>query len=162
MIFHDENDPFGFMNDAYRNNLMKRGIIYDSKPKNGVITEDSEDIAAPDENEPTPETSGEEDSSFDPSLMNQDFPDADYDLQTEIIKFFVNNPGAEPELFREYATSLGVDPDEFQKQANILLTQLIQIYVNDSEDMGYGDALTTDQEIDPNILNMVTPDQTGE
>ena len=53
------------------------------------------------------------------------------------------------------ANSLGIDPDELQFQANILLTQLIQIYLQDAESMGYGDALTTDDEIDPEIIRLV-------
>ena len=81
---------------------------------------------------------------------------SDYDLQNQIITFFTNNPGAEPELFREFANSLGIDPDELQFQANILLTQLIQIYLQDAESMGYGDALTTDDEIDPEIIRLVS------
>lgn len=90
------------------------------------------------------------------------FPDANYDLQNEIIRFFVNNPGAEPEIFRQYATSIGIEPEEFQKQANILLSQLLQIYISDSEELGYGNALTSDDEISAEIQQMVTPDEEGE
>ena len=86
------------------------------------------------------------------------FPEANYDLQNEIIKFFNNNPGAEPELFRQFSTSIGVDPEELQRQSNILLRQLLNIYTQDAESLGYGSALT-DDDVDPAIQNLVTPDE---
>ena len=86
------------------------------------------------------------------------YPDVDYDIQNEIIKFFVNNPGAEPELFRQYGTSIGIDPDEFQRQENILLSQLLKIYTQDSSDLGYGSSLT-DDEVSDEIRDMVTPSE---
>ncbi len=116
----------------------------------GIIIEDTKAILsesdAMEDPEPTP-----------PVDNDNDFANVDYDIQNEIIKFFVNNPGGDPELFRQYATSIGVDPDEFQRQENILLSQLLKIYTQDSEDMGYGSSLT-DDEVDPEIANMVTPD----
>lgn len=86
-----------------------------------------------------------------------DEPDADYDLQNEIIKFFNNNPATDPEIFRQYALSIGIDPDEFQRQANILLSQLLKIYTQDASDLGYGSALQ-DDDVDEEIRQMVTPD----
>ena len=86
-----------------------------------------------------------------------DEPEADYDLQNEIIKFFNNNSATDPEVFRQYAVSIGVDPDEFQKQANILLSQLLKIYTQDASDLGYGRALE-DDDVDEEIRRLVTPD----
>lgn len=86
-----------------------------------------------------------------------DDQDADYDLQNEIIKFFNNNSATDPEVFRQYAVSIGVDPDEFQKQANILLSQLLKIYTQDASDLGYGRALE-DDDVDEEIRRLVTPD----
>lgn len=86
-----------------------------------------------------------------------DDQDADYDLQNEIIKFFNNNPATDPEVFRQYAVSIGIDPDEFQRQANILLSQLLKIYTQDASDLGYGSALQ-DDDVDEEIRQMVTPD----
>lgn len=84
------------------------------------------------------------------------FPEANYDLQNEIIKFFSNNPGADPELFRQFATSIGVEPDELQKQMNILFTQLLKLYLNDAEELGYGSSLT-DEEVPEDIRQLVAP-----
>lgn len=134
----------------FNNDIMDRQKLIDL----GIIIEDvktvlseSDDMESPAE-DITPAIDGN---------TENDFANVDYDLQNEIIKFFVNNPGADPELFRQYATSIGVDPDEFQRQENILLSQLLKIYTQDSEDMGYGSSLT-DDEVDPEIANMVTPD----
>ena len=132
----------------FNNDIMDRQKLIDL----GIIIEDvkavlseSDDMESPAE-DITPQVDGD-----------NEFANVDYDLQNEIIKFFVNNPGGDPELFRQYATSIGVDPDEFQRQENILLSQLLKIYTQDSEDMGYGSSLT-DDEVDPEIANMVTPD----
>ena len=73
-----------------------------------------------------------------------------------MIKFFNNNPGAEPEIFRQYAISIGVEPEELQRQANILMSQLLNIYTQDAESLGYGTSLT-DDEVDPAIQSLVTP-----
>lgn len=103
------------------------------------------------------------DSSPETELLAGDedqFPDADYEMQDEIIRFFVNNPGADPETFREYSISLGADPDEMQRQQNILLSQLLSIYVQDSEDLGYGNALTND-EVPQEVRDMVTQQDGG-
>ena len=86
----------------------------------------------------------------------EQFPDANYELQNEVIKFFNNNPGAEPEIFRQYAISIGVEPEELQRQANILMSQLLNIYTQDAESLGYGTSLT-DDEVDPAIQSLVTP-----
>ena len=130
-----------------RKALVELGIIIEDPKK--VLSEadefdaEEEDLAA---DEITPEI-GED----------NDYPEVDYDIQNEIIKFFVNNPGADPELFRQYGTSIGIDPDEFQRQENILLSQLLKIYTQDSQDLGYGSSLT-DDEVSDEIRDMVTPD----
>ena len=129
-------------------NLMSRQTLVEL----GIIIEDSKKVLS---------ESDEFDSAADeisPEIDDDaDYPDVDYDIQSEIIKFFVNNPGADPELFRQYGSSIGIDPDEFQKQENILLSQLLKIYTQDSEDLGYGSSLT-DDEVSDEIRNMVTPD----
>lgn len=84
----------------------------------GLIVE-SEDTFDSEEG-PMPDDQSEEIAADSNTQMETDFPDADYDLQNEIIRFFNNNPGAEPELFRQYAASIGVEPDELQKQMNII------------------------------------------
>ena len=133
-----------------RQTLVELGIIIEDSKK--VLSESDEfDSAAEEEmNSAADEISPEIDD-------DADYPDVDYDIQSEIIKFFVNNPGADPELFRQYGSSIGIDPDEFQKQENILLSQLLKIYTQDSEDLGYGSSLT-DDEVSDEIRNMVTPD----
>lgn len=135
-----------------RKTLVELGIIIEDPKK--VLSESDEFDAA---EEDMDSAAGE----ITPSLDNDsDYPDVDYDIQNEVIKFFVNNPGAEPELFRQYGTSIGIDPDEFQKQENILLSQLLKIYTQDSQDLGYGTSLT-DDEVSDEIRNMVTPDNGG-
>ena len=133
-----------------RKALVELGIIIEDPKK---VLSEADEFDAEEENlvgdEITPEI-GED----------NEYPDADYNIQNEIIKFFVNNPGADPELFRQYGTSLGIDPDEFQKQENILLSQLLKIYTQDSQDLGYGTSLT-DDEVSDEIRNMVTPDNGG-
>ena len=133
-----------------RQTLVELGIIIED-PKKVLSESDEFDSAAEDEaNLATDEISPEIDD-------DADYPEVDYDIQSEIIKFFVNNPGAEPELFRQYGAPIGIDPDEFQKQENILLSQLLKIYTQDSQDLGYGSSLT-DDEVSDEIRDMVTPD----
>ena len=133
-----------------RQTLVELGIIVED-PKKVLSESDEFDSAAEDEmDSAADEISPEIDD-------DADYPDVDYDIQSEIIKFFVNNPGAEPELFRQYGASIGIDPDEFQKQENILLSQLLKIYTQDSQDLGYGSSLT-DDEVSDEIRDMVTPD----
>jgi len=133
-----------------RKSLIELGIIIED-PKRVLAESDEFDAAEDDMNSAADEitTQLDDDSSY---------PDVDYDIQNEIIKFFVNNPGADPELFRQYGTSIGIDPDEFQRQENILLSQLLKIYTQDSSDLGYGSSLT-DDEVSDEIRNMVTPSE---
>lgn len=144
------------MNRAHHEELIKKGIIYSSRRQ--LLTEDGEIDPMAQMPEEKPEEAPEDAEcpcpQFDPS--QQDIPGTDYGMQGEIIKFFSENPGADPQTVREYARSCGIDPEEFQFQSNILLSQLIQLYVQDAEDLGYGDSLTAD-EVDPNITSMVTP-----
>ena len=134
----------------FDNDIMDRQKLIDL----GIIIEDVKTVLKESDEGEDPEDSAAE---MTPSVdENDQFPNVDYDIQNEIIKFFVNNPGGDPELFRQYATSIGIDPDEFQRQENILLSQLLKIYTQDSENMGYGSALT-DDEVDDEIANMVTP-----
>ena len=134
----------------FNNDIMDRQKLIDL----GIIIEDVKAVLS--ESDAMEDPAAEEELT--PPVDNDnEYANVDYDLQNEIIKFFVNNPGGDPELFRQYATSIGVDPDEFQRQENILLSQLLKIYTQDSEDMGYGSSLT-DDEVDPEIANMVTPD----
>lgn len=108
----------------------------------GIIVEDSVDPIDPEALEPgTDDTSDIEQIS---AQNENEFPDADYDLQNEIIKFFLNNPAPEPELFREFSIATGIDADELQYQANILLTQLVNIYTADAENLGYGNPWIND------------------
>ena len=141
-------DPFAYINEPFKQSLIKRGIIFEEDNTN--IEPDQTNINLNNQN------NDENNDDIIKQAASEDFPGVDYDLQNQIITFFTNNPGAEPELFREFANSLGIDPDELQFQANILLTQLIQIYLQDAESMGYGDALTTDDEIDPEIIRLVS------
>lgn len=133
-----------------RKSLIELGIIIED-PKRVLAESDEFDAAEDDMNSAADEitTQLDDDSSY---------PDVDYDIQNEIIKFFVNNPGADPELFRQYGTSIGIDPDEFQRQENILLSQLLKIYTQDSSDLGYGSSLT-DDEVSDEIRDMVTPSE---
>lgn len=133
-----------------RKSLIELGIIIED-PRRVLAESDEFDAAEDDMNSAADEitTQLDDDSSY---------PDVDYDIQNEIIKFFVNNPGADPELFRQYGTSIGIDPDEFQRQENILLSQLLKIYTQDSSDLGYGSSLT-DDEVSDEIRNMVTPSE---
>lgn len=133
-----------------RKSLIELGIIIED-PKRVLAESDEFDAAEDDMNSAADEitTQLDDDSSY---------PDVDYDIQNEIIKFFVNNPGADPELSRQYGTSIGIDPDEFQRQENILLSQLLKIYTQDSSDLGYGSSLT-DDEVSDEIRNMVTPSE---
>ena len=122
----------------------------------GIIIEDSE---PPSEDEIDPATvqyDPNSDESQQSDFELDSFEGVDYDLQNELINFFVNNPGAEPELLRQYALSIGVEPDELQKQENILLSQLLKIYVRDSSDLGYGSSLV-DDEMSDEISQMVQP-----
>lgn len=141
-------DPFAHINEPFKQSLVKRGIIIENDDITIDDISQQENIKDNDQNT--------DDNDIIKQAASEDFPGVDYDLQNQIITFFTNNPGAEPELFREFANSLGIDPDELQLQANILLTQLIQIYLQDAESMGYGDALTTDDEIDPEIIRLVS------
>lgn len=127
-----------------RQQLIEMGIIIESED-----TFDSEDGAMPDD----------QSIEFTDASNEQDieFPEANYELQNEIIRFFSNNPGADPELFRQYAASLGVEPDELQKQMNILFTQLLKVYLQDAESLGYGDALDSDDEIPEEIAQLIGP-----
>jgi hypothetical protein len=136
-------------------NLMSRKTLVEL----GIIIEDPKKVLS--ESDEFDASEEEMDSASD-EITNQvdddaEYPEVDYDIQNEIIKFFVNNPGADPELFRQYGTSIGIDPDEFQKQENILLSQLLKIYTQDSQDLGYGSSLT-DDEVSDEIRDMVTPD----
>ena len=116
----------------------------------GIIIGESEDILnSPDQPQVNPELMANPD---DPDF---DFPEADYDLQNEIIRFFSNNPGAEPELFRQFASSIGVEPDELQKQMNILFSQLLQLYLEDAENLGYGDVLGSEGDIPEDIAQQI-------
>ena len=148
-------DPFKHINEPHTQKLKDLGLIID---QNGILHED-EDIANDDMDQvdsvPVGQTDSEDDGTEIPNI-NNDYPGVDYALQSEIIRFFSTNPAPEPSLFREFATSMGLEPDDLQFQANILLTQLIDIYLKDAEELGYGDALTTDKEIDPEIVKMVT------
>ena len=131
-----------FDNDIMdRQKLIDLGIIIEDV---GTVLSESDEMDSPAED------------IVDSIDGDNEYENVDYDLQNEIIKFFVNNPGGDPDLFRQYATSIGVDPDEFQRQENILLSQLLKIYTQDSESMGYGSALT-DDEVDPEIARLVTP-----
>ena len=136
-------------------NLMSRKTLVEL----GIIIEDPKKVLS--ESDEFDASEEEMDSVADeitPQIDDDaDYPDVDYDIQNEVIKFFVNNPGADPELFRQYGTSIGIDPDEFQKQENILLSQLLKIYTQDSQDLGYGSSLT-DDEVSDEIRDMVTPD----
>ena len=133
-----------------RKTLVELGIIIEDPKKVLSESEDFDDAAEEEMNPAADEIT--------PSIDDDaDYPDVDYDIQSEIIKFFINNPGAEPELFRQYGTSIGIDPDEFQRQENILLSQLLKIYTQDSQDLGYGTSLT-DDEVSDEIRDMVTPD----
>lgn len=137
----------------FNNDIMDRQKLIEM----GIIIEDTKAVLN-ESDSMEGETPEEMDVEPTPSIDEDDlYPNVDYNLQNEIIKFFINNPGADPELFRQYATSIGVDSDEFQRQENILISQLLKIYTQDSEDLGYGSSLT-DDEIDPEIANMVTPD----
>lgn len=147
-------DPFKHINEPHTQKLKDLGLIIDQE---GILHED-EDVAN-DINQIDSVPVGQNDSEDDGTEIQNvtdDYPGVDYALQSEIIRFFSNNPAPEPSLFREFATSMGLDPDDLQNQANILLTQLIDIYLKDAEDLGYGDALTTDKDIDPEIVKMVT------
>jgi len=138
-------------------NLMDRQSLIDL----GIIIEDSRKILSEEDEVDSEYEDGQEMPGDEDSLQIDDdnaYPDVDYDIQNEIIKFFVNNPGAEPELFRQYGTSIGIDPDEFQRQENILLSQLLKIYIQDSSDLGYGSSLT-DDEVSDEIRDMVTPSE---
>ena len=137
-------------------NLMDRRSLIEL----GIIIEDSKKILSEsdefDSVESDPNSAADE---ITPQIDDDNsYPDVDYDIQNEIIKFFVNNPGADPELFRQYGTSIGIDPDEFQRQENILLSQLLKIYTQDSTDLGYGSSLT-DDEVSDEIRDMVTPSE---
>ena len=133
-----------------RKTLIDLGIIIEDPKK---VLSESEDFYNSDEEMENPAV-----DEITPQIDDDsEYPDVDYDIQNEVIKFFVNNPGADPELFRQYGTSIGIDPDEFQKQENILLSQLLKIYTQDSQDLGYGSSLT-DDEVSDEIRNMVTPD----
>lgn len=146
-------DPFEHINGPYRQRLIDAGYFIDDTKSILTEDEDSDDIVNIDN-----QNSDEQPEDFEKDIQNAnfDFPGVNYDLQNEIVTFFTNNPGADPELFREFATSLGIEPDELQLQANILLTQLIDIYLRDAESMGYGDALTADDDIDPEIVRLVS------
>ena len=133
-----------------RKSLIELGIIIED-PRRVLAESDEFDAAEDDMNSAADEISPQLDD-------DSSYPDVDYDIQNEIIKFFVNNPGADPELFRQYGTSIGIDPDEFQRQENILLSQLLKIYTQDSSDLGYGSSLT-DDEVSDEIRNMVTPSE---
>ena len=133
-----------------RKSLIELGIIIED-PKRVLAESDEFDTAEDDMNSAADEITSQLDD-------DSSYPDVDYDIQNEIIKFFVNNPGADPELFRQYGTSIGIDPDEFQRQENILLSQLLKIYTQDSSDLGYGSSLT-DDEVSDEIRNMVTPSE---
>ena len=124
----------------------------------GIIIEDVSKILSEDINEEDGVEDGENSAAEPTPPIDEDnlYPNVDYDIQNEIIKFFVNNPGGDPELFRQYGLSIGIDPDEFQRQENILLSQLLKIYTQDSEAMGYGSSLT-DDDVDEDIRDMVTP-----
>lgn len=133
-----------------RKSLIELGIIIED-PRRVLAESDEFDAAEDDMNSAADEIAPQLDD-------DSSYPDVDYDIQNEIIKFFVNNPGADPELFRQYGTSIGIDPDEFQRQENILLSQLLKIYTQDSSDLGYGSSLT-DDEVSDEIRNMVTPSE---
>ena len=133
-----------------RKSLIELGIIIED-PRRVLAESDEFDAAEDDMNSAADEITPQLDD-------DSSYPDVDYDIQNEIIKFFVNNPGADPELFRQYGTSIGIDPDEFQRQENILLSQLLKIYTQDSSDLGYGSSLT-DDEVSDEIRNMVTPSE---
>lgn len=147
-------DPFKHINEPHTQKLKDLGLIIDQED----ILHEDEDVAN-DINQIDSVPVGQNDSEDDGTEIQNvtdDYPGVDYALQSEIIRFFSNNPAPEPSLFREFATSMGLDPDDLQYQSNILLTQLIDIYLKDAEDLGYGDALTTDKDIDPEIVKMVT------
>lgn len=133
-----------------RKSLIELGIIIED-PRKVLAESDEFDAAEDDMNSAADEIAPQLDD-------DSSYPDVDYDIQNEIIKFFVNNPGADPELFRQYGTSIGIDPDEFQRQENILLSQLLKIYTQDSSDLGYGSSLT-DDEVSDEIRDMVTPSE---
>lgn len=133
-----------------RKSLIELGIIIED-PRRVLAESDEFDAAEDDMNSAADEITPQLDD-------DSSYPDVDYDIQNEIIKFFVNNPGADPELFRQYGTSIGIDPDEFQRQENILLSQLLKIYTQDSSDLGYGSSLT-DDEVSDEIRDMVTPSE---
>ena len=85
------------------------------------------------------------------------------EIQNEIIKFFINNPVEQPEIFRQYGISLGIDPEEFQHQANILLSQLLKIYLNDMDSMGYNSEVFSDDDaLAIEIQKMISPDESIE
>ena len=145
-------DPFKHINEPHTKKLKDLGLIIDEVSllhETESMEDDQPDNVPIDLNKP------EEDSTELQGVTN-DYPGVDYEMQSEIIRFFSNNPAPEPTLFREFATSMGIEPDVLQHQANILLTQLIDIYLKDAEELGYGDALTTDKDIDPEIVKMVT------
>lgn len=123
----------------------------------GIIIEDTKKILSENDSFDEEDAANSAAEDLSPEIDDSDYPEVDYDIQNEIIKFFVNNPGADPELFRQYGTSIGIDPDEFQRQENILLSQLLKIYTQDSTDLGYGSSLT-DDEVSDEIRNMVTPE----
>lgn len=127
-----------------RQQLIEMGLIVESEE-----VFDGEDGEMPDDQ-------SEEFVAADQQQLS-DFPDADYSLQNEIIRFFSNNPGADPELFRQYAAAVGVEPDALQKQMNILFSQLLKVYLKDAEDLGYGDALVGDGEISDEIQQLIGP-----
>lgn len=139
-------DPFSAMNESHRQKLIDLGIMMED-----------EEIDLP-ESEPKLPDTNEEPSELDMDIARaqEDIPGTDYSMQTEIIKFFDNNPAPEPQFVREYASSLGIDPDEFQFQMNILLTQLINLYLKDADELGVSDALTSDSDIDPEIVKLVS------
>lgn len=123
-----------------RTRLIEMGLIIESED----IPQDNIDDNQPDE----------DDVNSIPDESEDSFPEANYDLQNEIIRFFNNNPGADPELFRQYASSIGVEPDELQKQMNILFSQLLAIYLNDAQQLGYGTSLT-DDDVSDEVRQMV-------
>ena len=128
-------DPFYDLNSKNREKLKQMKLIVEEE-----MEQEPDAFDEPQENE--------EPDEIEVAMMQADneFPDADYALQTEIVKFFLNNPGAEPELFRQFATSVGIDSEELQLQANILLSQLLNIYSRDANELGYGDFWNNDNE----------------
>lgn len=148
---------------------LKNKSIVEKTPREkliecGLIIEDTDDSAYPEG-----QTLGSDDDSdkYDPEekikQFDNTFVDANYEIQNEIIKFFINNPVEQPEIFRQYGISLGIDPEEFQHQANILLSQLLKIYLNDMDSMGYNSEVFSDDDaLAIEIQKMISPDESIE